>query len=93
MKFLKKFNDGGAKKLLSLCVEVLSDLDFSKSSIIKKTLEDFAGKKEIGFGKLLGLLRISLVGKLAGADLFETMKLLGKKTVLKRLLFLSNYIG
>ena len=60
---------------------------------IKKTLEDFAGKKEIGFGKLLGLLRISLVGKLAGADLFEIMKLLGKKTVLKRLLFLSNYIG
>ena len=93
LKFLKKFKDGVAKKLLSLCVEVLSDLDFSKTSIIKKTLEDFASKKEIGFGKLLGLLRISLVGKLTGADLFETMKLLGKKTVLKRLLFLSNYIG
>ena len=38
----------------------------------------------IGFGKSMGAMRLCLVGKLAGPDLFELMVFLGKDEVLKR---------
>ena len=41
--------------------------------------------KEIGFGKVMQPLRLSLVGKLAGPDLFEIMTMIGKETTIKRI--------
>ena len=41
--------------------------------------------KEIGFGKVMQPLRLSLVGKLAGPDLFDIMTLIGKETTLQRI--------
>jgi len=49
-------------------------------------LKDDLGKcSKIGFGKSMGAMRLCLVGKLAGPDLFELMMFLGKKEVLKRI--------
>ncbi len=41
--------------------------------------------KEIGFGKVMQPLRLSLVGKLAGPDLFEIMIQIGKEETLARI--------
>ena len=92
LKFLKKFEASEAKTLLSLSANIITNSDFNKTEIIKEKFGELAYKREISFGKFLGLFRVALIGKLVGADLFETMRLLGKKTVLKRILFLSNYI-
>ncbi len=48
--------------------------------------EDLGQCSKIGFGKSMGAMRLCLVGKLAGPDLFELMIFLGKKEVLKRVL-------
>ena len=92
-KFLKKFKASEAKNLLSLSANIITGLDFNKTEIIKENLEELAHKRDVSFGKFLGLFRVALIGKLAGADLFETMKLIGKETVLKRLLNLSDLIS
>ena len=62
------------------------------SSILEKRFEGAPQLKEdlgqcskIGFGKSMGAMRLCLVGKLAGPDLFELMMFLGKKEVLKRI--------
>ena len=78
---------------MSLSANIIANSDFNKTEIIKENLEELAYKRGVSFGKFLGLLRVALIGKLAGADLFETMKLIGKKTVLKRLLNLSGLIS
>ena len=41
--------------------------------------------KEIGFGKVMQPLRLSLVGKLAGPDLFDIMTMIGKENTLQRI--------
>jgi len=79
--------------LLSLSANIIANSDFNKTEIIKENLEELAYKRGVSFGKFLGLFRVALIGKLAGADLFETMKLIGKETVLKRLLNLSGLIS
>ena len=72
---------------------IRSKFKTAKTEIIKENFEKLAYKREVSFGKFLGLFRVALIGKLAGADLFETMKLVGKEAVLKRLLNLSNLIS
>ena len=47
--------------------------------------EDLGKCSKIGFGKSMGAMRLCLVGKLAGPNLFELMMFLGKKEVLKRI--------
>ena len=47
--------------------------------------EDLGQCSKIGFGKSMGVMRLCLVGKLEGPDLFELMMFLGKKEVLKRI--------
>ena len=41
--------------------------------------------KEIGFGKVMQPLRLSLVGKLAGPDLFDIMTMIGKENTIQRI--------
>ena len=45
----------------------------------------YVASKEIGFGKVMQPLRLSLVGKLAGPDLFEIMTMIGKETTIERI--------
>ena len=60
-----------------------------KIFLLKTTQTEIKGwitSKEIGFGKVMQPLRLSLVGKLAGPDLFEIMTTIGKEaTTLQRI--------
>lgn len=91
-EYLEKFKDSEAKTLLSLSANIITKSDFNKTETIKENFKNLASSREVGFGKFLGLFRVALIGNLTGADLFETMKLLGKETVLKRVLNLSELI-
>lgn len=56
-----------------------------KAATLKTHLETIIGKHEVGFGKLMMPLRIAVTGQGFGPDLFASMELLGKKTVLRRI--------
>jgi len=57
---------------------------------IHEAIQNFVSKKEIGFGKLMMPVRLSLVGSLQGPDVPLIMELLGKDEILKRLYAISN---
>ncbi|HLS30247.1 MAG TPA: glutamate--tRNA ligase [Flavobacteriaceae bacterium] len=50
-----------------------------------KIVRDRIKEKEIGFGKVMMPLRLCLVGKMMGPDVFEIMELLGKKETIDRM--------
>lgn len=56
-----------------------------KADTLKSHLETVIGKHDVGFGKLMMPLRIAVTGQGFGPDLFASMELLGKPTVLRRI--------
>jgi len=92
-----KFDMDAVRKILS-SIEVehlyiieenikLRDIYSIKENIYKQSKE-----KNVNFGKLMQFLRISLVGKLSGPDLFFIIKIIGKDVTLRRLSSLLNKI-
>ena len=58
--------------------------DFSAAPL-EKAVKSWCTKNEIGLGKVMAPLRLSLVGSLKGPALFESMALLGKEESLRRI--------
>lgn len=65
-------------------IENLSDEEF-EAATLKSKLEEVIQANDVGFGKLMMPLRIAVTGQGFGPDLFASMELLGKETVLRRL--------
>ena len=72
-------------ELMTELITVISNIeDFSIENSQTK-IKGWITSKEIGFGKVMQPLRLSLVGKLAGPDLFEIMNKIGKETTISRI--------
>ena len=72
----------------ALMTELVSVIEGIEDFTIENAQTEIKGwitSKEIGFGKVMQPLRLSLVGKLAGPDLFEIMTMVGKETTIKRI--------
>ncbi|SNR13825.1 glutamate--tRNA ligase [Tenacibaculum jejuense] len=72
----------------ALMTELISVIEGIEDFTIENAQTEIKGwitSKEIGFGKVMQPLRLSLVGKLAGPDLFEIMTMVGKETTIKRI--------
>jgi glutamyl-tRNA synthetase len=68
----------------------LSKLKRFKHKDIRELAEAFVGSREIGFGRLMMPVRLSLVGGLHGPDVPVIMELLGKDETLSRLSFICS---
>ena len=65
-------------------VEVINNIKDFSSENAEKEIKEWITNKEIGFGKVMQPLRLSLVGKLAGPHLFDIMEIIGKSATIKR---------
>jgi len=85
-KALKKWKDDSSD-LVSQYRASIKDLkdDQFEAATLKSNLESVIEKNDVGFGKLMMPLRIAVTGQGFGPDLFASMELLGKKTVLRRI--------
>lgn len=83
---LKKWKDD-SHALVEQYREKINTLDEEKfkAPVLKKALEEVIGANDVGFGKLMMPLRIAVTGQGFGPDLFESMELIGKVAVLRRL--------
>lgn len=83
---LKKWKDDSAElvALYKAEIEELSDDEF-EAATLKTSLESVINEKGVGFGKLMMPLRIGVTGQGFGPDLFSSMELLGKETVIRRI--------
>ena len=66
-------------------MEVLKGIENFKATRIAEKVKSWITTKEIGFGKIMQPYRISLVGSLQGADLFEISEAIGKQETIERI--------
>jgi glutamyl-tRNA synthetase len=71
--------------LMTELISVLDKIDDFSSENTEKEIKDLITAKEIGFGKIMQPLRLSVVGKLAGPHLFDIIAMIGKKETIKRI--------
>lgn len=85
-KATKKWNQETAQYLENLKKVMATVEDFNAPSI-EKAVKQYISDNELGMGKVMQPLRVSLVGSMKGPDVFEIASLLGKEEVLKRIDF------
>ena len=73
-------------------VDAMPSSAFDATSL-KSTLEEIVNERGIGFGKLMMPLRIAVTGQGFGPDLFESMALIGREAVLRRLASAVERLG
>ncbi|MDE0536859.1 MULTISPECIES: glutamate--tRNA ligase [unclassified Tenacibaculum] len=71
--------------LMQELIEVISKIEDFSIENAQTEIKGWITSKEIGFGKVMQPLRLSLVGKLAGPDLFDIMTMIGKETTISRI--------
>ena len=84
-KASKKAFKEGTKDVLASVLEIVENTNEFSSENLQNTIKTWITSNEIGFGKVMMPLRLSLVGALEGPDVFDIMFLLGKNEVVKRL--------
>ncbi len=84
-KASKKNWKEGTPDLMTELIAVISSIEDFSSENTEKEIKEWITAKEIGFGKVMQPLRLSLVGKLAGPHLFDIIAMIGKEETVKRL--------
>jgi glutamyl-tRNA synthetase len=84
-KASKKNWKEGTSELMQELIIVLSNIGDFSSENTEKEVKEWISVKEIGFGKVMQPLRLSLVGKLAGPHLFYIIAMIGKEDTLYRI--------
>jgi glutamyl-tRNA synthetase len=79
--------------ILRQVMEVLKDVNDFSPQPIDRALHEYMEKNEVGAGKLMTALRLSLVGAGMGPDLKEIMTVLGKPEVIARIERAIDVIG
>ncbi|MCC5905461.1 MAG: glutamate--tRNA ligase [Balneolaceae bacterium] len=83
---VKKWKDGSSELVQAYKEKIASlDEDQFEPATLKSLLEEVINAEEVGFGKLMMPLRIAATGQGFGPDLFASMELMGKETVLRRI--------
>ncbi|MFT7899926.1 glutamate--tRNA ligase [Tenacibaculum ascidiaceicola] len=84
-KAVKKQWKDTTSELMQELIEVISKIEDFSVENAQTEIKGWITSKEIGFGKVMQPLRLSLVGKLAGPDLFDIMTMIGKETTITRI--------
>ncbi|MCT8339340.1 glutamate--tRNA ligase [Flavobacteriaceae bacterium TK19130] len=87
----KAFKDDTAD-ILSNVRGIVEKVDDFSASELSKQVKGWITDQEIGFGKVMMPLRLSLVGEMKGPDVFEIMALLGKKEATNRIQSAINFM-
>tara|TARA_B110001450_G_scaffold72599_1_gene68928 strand:- start:1092 stop:2612 length:1521 start_codon:yes stop_codon:yes gene_type:complete len=84
-KASKKNWKTGTTELMFELIKVIDNLEDFSSENSEKIIKEWIVCKEIGFGKVMQPLRLSLVGALQGPHLFDIIEIIGKEETIKRL--------
>ena len=84
-KAAKKAFKENTTAVLQKVVELVQATDRFTASNISTAIKGWITANEIGFGKVMMPLRLSLVGAMQGPDVFEIMSILGKDETIARI--------
>lgn len=71
--------------LMQQVISVIENVKNFEAKEIESDIKNWIQENELGMGKIMQPLRISLVGEMKGPDLFEIISVLGKAETTKRL--------
>ncbi|WP_459210231.1 glutamate--tRNA ligase [Aquimarina rhabdastrellae] len=71
--------------LITELVSVIKNIEDFSTDNVTTIIKEWITSKEIGFGKVMMPLRLSLVGSLQGPDVYQIAAILGKDETIKRL--------
>ncbi|MGX7591247.1 glutamate--tRNA ligase [Candidatus Karelsulcia muelleri] len=93
-KYINKkiINIKRTKKILFLIIEWFNNYDKNNLKLLRLFFSKLAFNKNINIHYLLKILRLSLVGKLVGLEIFFIIKILKKKDLMKRIFNLISLI-
>jgi glutamyl-tRNA synthetase len=75
----------GTPDLMKELITVVSSIEDFSSIITETVIKEWITAKEIGFGKVMQPLRLSLVGTLKGPHLFDIIEMIGKEEAVNRI--------
>lgn len=84
-KASKKNWKEGTADIMKEVTQVIESISNFSSSEIETIVKTWITNKEIGFGKVMQPLRLSLVGALKGPHLFDIIEMIGKEETIKRI--------
>ncbi len=85
VKAAKKNWKEGTTELMTELIEIIKSIQDFSSEHTEKEIKKWITSKEIGFGKVMQPLRLSLVGALKGPHLFDIIEMIGKAATIKRI--------
>ena len=71
--------------LMKRLIEILNSIDDFTSINIENVVKNWLTENEIGMGKIMQPFRLSLVGALKGAHLFDIVEVIGKEETISRI--------
>ncbi|SEC42379.1 glutamyl-tRNA synthetase [Tenacibaculum sp. MAR_2009_124] len=71
--------------LMKELISVVEGIENFESENIETIVKTWITEKEVGFGKVMQPLRLSLVGALKGPHLFDIIEMIGKQATIERL--------
>jgi len=80
----KNWKEGTSELMLEL-ISIIENCSSFTSIDTENTVKEWIGVKEIGFGKVMQPLRLSLVGALKGPHLFDIIEMIGKEETINRI--------
>ena len=84
-KAVRKQWKEGTPKILEKFNAFLNTASLTNASSFEAEFKKWIADESISFGQIMAPLRLCLVGKLSGADLFEIICFLGHETVSSRI--------
>ena len=72
-------------ELMQEFIAILSSIEDFSAANTEVLVKEWITAKEIGFGKIMQPLRLSLVGALKGPHLFDIMEMIGKEATISRI--------
>ena len=87
VKAVKKQWKPETNSLLEELVVIIDKLEDFSSVNTEQKIKAWIKQKEIGFGKIMQPLRLSLVGALKGPHLFDIIEMIGKQETIERIQF------
>ncbi|RDY59808.1 glutamate--tRNA ligase [Flagellimonas nanhaiensis] len=84
-KAVKKQWKEDTPKLMEEVIKILSDVQKFDSVTIETAVKGWITSNVLGFGKIMGPLRLIIVGDMKGPHLFDILELLGKEEAIGRI--------
>jgi glutamyl-tRNA synthetase len=84
-KTVKKFWKGNIVEILTDVKNIFNAEEDFNATNLKEKFSAYMNEKELGFGKVMNPLRLSLVGSNKGPDLFQLIEILGKEETANRI--------